>query len=185
MAGGDQPFYWDTCLFIAWLKDEKRKLSSEMDGVREYIERLKRREIKIITSTLTITETTEAKVEADVLNIFDDLMKRRNLSKVAVDMRVARLARDLRDYYSQRPDEFNKKTLSVPDSIHLAIAILYRAQEFNTFDRHNRSGTLGLLPLNGDVAGHRLTSASRSLTNRAWTYDGQETGIDNGSVAAG
>ncbi len=157
MAGSDQPFYWDTCLFIAWLKDEKRKTPGEMDGVREYIERLKRREIKIITSTLTITETTETKVGAGVLNIFDNLMKRRNLTRVAVDMRVAQLARDLRDYYSQRPDEFNKKTLSVPDAIHLATAILYRAQEFNTFDRHNRSGTLGLLPLNGDVAGHRLT----------------------------
>jgi hypothetical protein len=42
VAGAELIYYWDTCLFLAWIKDEERK-SGEMDGVREIIERSKRR----------------------------------------------------------------------------------------------------------------------------------------------
>jgi hypothetical protein len=39
MAGTNLPlYYWDTCLFLAWLKDEERK-SGEMDGVRDIIQK--------------------------------------------------------------------------------------------------------------------------------------------------
>ena len=47
MPGNTPIYYWDSCLFLAWLKDEERKLG-EMDGVREIIERSKRREVKIL-----------------------------------------------------------------------------------------------------------------------------------------
>jgi hypothetical protein len=40
MAGGDPVYYWDTCLFLAWLKDEERP-SGEMDGVREIMSDLR------------------------------------------------------------------------------------------------------------------------------------------------
>ncbi len=52
MAGTEPIYYWDSCLFLAWIKDEERP-SGEMDGVREVIERVKRRDAKIITSVLT------------------------------------------------------------------------------------------------------------------------------------
>ena len=123
MTGTDTIFYWDTCVFIAWLKDEKRP-SGEMDGVRAVIEGFKKRHFRIFTSVITFTEVTEAKVGAGVINMFEDLFKRPDLGRINVDPRVAKLARDLRDYYSARPEEFNNKTLSVPDSIHLATAIL-------------------------------------------------------------
>lgn len=29
MAGSEPTYYWDSCLFVAWLKDEERK-SGEM-----------------------------------------------------------------------------------------------------------------------------------------------------------
>jgi PIN domain len=59
---------------------------------------------------------------------------------------------DLRNHYAAK----GKKTLSAPDAIHLATAILYRADEFHTFDSDGSSRSLGLLPLSGDVGGHRL-----------------------------
>lgn len=38
MPGSEPLYYWDTCLFLAWIKDEVRP-SDEMSGVREVIER--------------------------------------------------------------------------------------------------------------------------------------------------
>ena len=154
MAGNDI-LYWDSCVFIAWLTNEDRP-TGELDGIRDIVERAKGREVSIITSALTYVEVTETKVGAGVMNMFDDLFKRRNMSRPAVDMRVAKLARDLRDYYLSRTQEYSGKTLSVPDAVHLATSILYRANAFHTFDRKNRHGTLGLLPLSGNVAGHGL-----------------------------
>jgi hypothetical protein len=45
MPGNSPLYYWDTCLFLAWLKDVERNLG-EMDGVRETIDRCRRREVK-------------------------------------------------------------------------------------------------------------------------------------------
>lgn len=154
MAGNSPIYYWDTCLFLAWLKDEQRN-TGEMDGVREVVDRVKRREVKLMTSVLTLTEVLSSKIPAGIDTLFTALLKR--VSKQGVDTKVATLAHDLRDYYVQRSAEHEGKTLSTPDAIHLATAILYRADEFHTFDEKNGRNTLGLLPLTGDVAGHRLT----------------------------
>jgi len=153
MAGAEPLYYWDTCLFLAWIKDEERK-SGEMAGVREVIERSKRREVKLVTSVLTATEVLSSKLPAGMGPLFLGLMKR--VYRVGIDSKVAGLAHDLRDYYAIRADQFEGKTLSTPDALHLATAILYRATEFHTFDADNGRKTLGLLPLSGNVAGHSL-----------------------------
>ena len=105
MAGVDN-YYWDSCLFIAWLKDEQNRKPGEMDGVRDYIERLKRREIVIITSTLTFVEVREAKIGAGGFEMFESVMQRKATQRVSVDTKVAKLAGNLRDYYSARQDEY-------------------------------------------------------------------------------
>lgn len=156
MPGRAEPYYWDACLFLAWLKDERRVVKGEMDGVREFINRFKRREIMLMTSTITYAEVTESKRPVGTLHLFDDLMKRPKFNKISVDIRVSKLARQLRDYYSSKFDEYGNKTLSVPDAIHLATAILYKAVEFHTFDKKSRKKSLGLLPLSGNVGGHNL-----------------------------
>jgi len=73
-----------------------------------------------------------------------------------MDTKVAAMAHDIRDHYMARSAEFGGKTLSAPDSIHLATAILYRVTEFHTFDGDGSSKSLGLLPLSGNVGGNRL-----------------------------
>jgi len=149
MPGNTPVYYWDTCLFLAWLKDEERK-NGEMDGVREVIERSKRRDAKIVTSTLTSIEVLSSKIPAGMKTLFDGLMKR--ISRLGMDTKVASLAHDLRDYYAL----LGGKTLSTPDAIHLATAILYRVDEFHTFDENGKNNSLGLIPLSGNVAGNRL-----------------------------
>ncbi|GAB9152916.1 type II toxin-antitoxin system VapC family toxin [Bradyrhizobium diazoefficiens] len=153
MAGTDPIYYWDSCLFLAWIKDEERP-TGEMDGVREVVERFKRREVKIVTSVLTTTEVLESRLPAGMKRLIDGMMKR--VSRISMDTKVAAMAHDLRDHYATRPAETSGKMLAVPDAIHLATAILYRATEFHTFDGGKTGKSLGLLPLSGDVAGHRL-----------------------------
>lgn len=162
MAGSDPVYYWDTCLLIAWIKDEQRA-SGEMDGVREVIARLKRREVKIITSVLTTVEALQCKLPAGVERLFLDTMKR--IVRVGVDSRIASMAHDIRNYYSLREQEFAGKTVFTPDAIHLATAIIYRVTEFHTFDRDGSNKALGLLPLSGDVGGHRLTICKPQARN--------------------
>jgi predicted nucleic acid-binding protein len=154
MPGINPLYYWDTCLFLAWIQDEQRP-SGEMDGVREVIDRCKRREATILTSVLTSTEVLESKLPAGMDRLFNGLMKR--IQHKGLDSKIAILAHDLRDYYAKNTAEFDGKTLSVPDAIHLATAIFYRADEFHTFDGSNGRKSLGLLPLSGNVAGHGLT----------------------------
>ena len=126
-----------------------------MTGVKAYVQKLQKREIQLMTSAITYTEVVATKLPVGVDEQFFDLMRRPSVSVVAADIRVAKMARDLRDYYSSQREKFNKKTLSTPDAIHLATAILYKAEEFHTFDSSNNR-SLGLLGLNGDVGGHRL-----------------------------
>lgn len=158
MSGSKPVYYWDTCLFLAWLKNETTRKPGEMDAIADMLERFKKRQISLITSVLTTTEISIAKIPAGTESLLEDVMQRPNFTRVAVDIRVAKLARDLRNWYITRSAEFNNKTLSVPDAIHLATAINYRANEFHTFDGKdsNKQNTLGLLPLSGNVGGHSL-----------------------------
>lgn len=153
MAGADPVYYWDTCLFLAWIKDEERP-TGEMDGVREIIQRFKRREVKIVTSVLTQVEVLQSRLPVGIGHLFLELIKR--ITRLGTDTKVALVAHDIRDYYMVRKAEYGGKTLSVPDAIHLATAILYRVDEFHTFDNDGDSKSLGLIPLSGNVGGHRL-----------------------------
>lgn len=155
MPGSKVPlYYWDTCLFLAWIKDEERP-TGEMAGVREVIARVKRREVIIATSVITTAEALESSLPAGMSTLFLGVLKR--TQQIAVDSHIARLAHDLRNWYATRSVEFNSKNLGVADALHLATAILYRVDEFHTFDRRNRANTLGLLPLSGNVGGNDLT----------------------------
>ena len=59
---GKQPlYYWDSCLFVAWIKDEQRK-GDDMAGVREVVNRAKRRDVMIMTSVLTTTEVLQSRL---------------------------------------------------------------------------------------------------------------------------
>lgn len=164
MAGVDPTYYWDTCLFLAWIKDEQRK-SGEMDGVREFIERCKRREAKIITSTLTNVEALQSQLPAGMERLFNDFMKR--IPRIGMDSKISSMAHDIRDYYQRNKDQNNGKLLTAPDAIHLATAVMYRAAEFHTFDdgKSGSSKNLGLLGLSGNVAGHRLTICKPQARN--------------------
>jgi hypothetical protein len=61
--------------------------------------------------------------------LFQDLLKRSSVEVVSVSRRVANLAREIRDILHSE----NIK-IAVPDSIHLATAIHYKASALHTYD---------------------------------------------------
>lgn len=142
MPGANPLYYWDTCLFLAWLKDESRA-SGEMAGVREVIERSKRRDCRLMTSVLTSVEVLQGRIPAGFETLFNGLLRR--INRVGMDTKVAGIAHDIRNHYAST----GASKLKTPDAIHLATAILHRADEFHTFDET-------LIALSGNVAGHRL-----------------------------
>ena len=76
---------------------------------------------------------------------------------VATDRRIATLASELRNYYQLQKVVDGLPALSSPDATHLATAIHFEVSEFQTFDaRDEPKKRRGLLPLNGNVAGHNL-----------------------------
>jgi predicted nucleic acid-binding protein len=156
---GSTPLYcWDTSVFLVWLKKEQsNRKPGEWDAVLSCMERLKRREIRVFTSVLTVAEIMMSQLPAGAEALFELFLQRPNCTKIGIDMRVAKLASSLRDYYYRERDD--KLTLSVPDSLQVATAILYKADEFHTFDEFDNRPYkwLALIPLSGNVAGHKLT----------------------------
>lgn len=149
MPGSSPVYYWDACLFLAWIMDEERP-TGEMDGVREIIDLSRKRDAVIMTSVLTSVEVLAAKIPVGMDTLFQQLMRRVN--RVGIDTKIVTLAHDIRNHYAK----LGGKTVATPDAIHLATAIIYRAVEFHTFDRDGSRQSLGLIPLSGDVAGNRL-----------------------------
>ena len=93
---------------------------------------------------------------------YTDIFQRSDINEIAVDYPIASLASEIRDFYIQArdllPENQRKKAMTVetPDALHLATAILYKADEFQTFDGDDRSRPNGLLLLGDKVATHDL-----------------------------
>lgn len=157
MKVGKPIIYWDTSVFLAWIKNESRP-NNEMDGVEDAANKIHKDHVVLITSEITMTEILESTLDDTAKKRFDDLFKRRNCKRVAIDQRVSGLAHDIRNYYQQKKAADGIATVTTPDAIHLATAILYDVTEFHTFDQNDKPNkSRALLPLNGDVAGHPLT----------------------------
>jgi hypothetical protein len=56
MAGGKRTLYWDTCIWLAWVRDEKRQDPGDMPGIQEQVKEFHGGKITIATSVLTLGE---------------------------------------------------------------------------------------------------------------------------------
>ncbi len=138
----ERKYYWDACVFIAWLKAEPGRVTL-CDGIVSEVEK---GDAVIITSSIVETEVLMGDLSAEVQEKFRALLKRKDVVAVNVDRTVSRLAGELRDYYrGQTP----KQSIQGMDAIHLATAILYKVDEFHTFEPR-------LIRYNGNLAGHPL-----------------------------
>lgn len=158
-TGKDHLVYWDTCVFLAWMNDEKRD-AGDMEALGKIASLVERAEVILITSTITRAEILQSKTAPDAMKKYDSLLRRSNVVPQNVDLPIAKLTSELMDHYLNTDFE-----LLTPDAIHLATAIHYNAAEFQTFDGVNPKQTprnvkrytrCGLLNLNGNVAGRTL-----------------------------
>ena len=144
MAHNIPKYYWDSVLFIAWLKNEKRK-PGEMEGLAEVVSMIDKKEAVLITSVVTRTEVLESSLSTENRGMFDNLFKRTNCKMVDLNAPIGELAHDIREYY-----KLQGKNIKTPDCQHLATAIAYECDELHTFDEDD------LLRLDGNIAGHKL-----------------------------
>ena len=150
MSGTKPIYYWDACVYLAWLKKETSKHLSSIEAIAE--ENKKRNNI-IVTSVITKLEVLDASLTADQERSFGECFSFGTHELYELDAGVALKAREYRSFYFKNP--VGGKKLSVPDAIHLATAFICQSDEFHTFDDGGKGG-ISLLALNGNVAGNPI-----------------------------
>jgi predicted nucleic acid-binding protein len=154
MTGKNDTVAWDTCIFLAWLKNETRA-PGEMEGIAQSIEAIENNRLNLIASATIFSEMFLGSLPQEVQDQFATFRQRSNVEiAIPADEGINNLAGVLRQFYSNIKD--GQPPLATPDAIHLATAITYEVKAFYTFDERGSYRSRGLLPLNGNVAGYKL-----------------------------
>jgi predicted nucleic acid-binding protein len=139
MASSPRQYYWDTCVFIAFLADERDGFGSAMDDIVQFLEDAQRGDCVIHCSTITMAEITRhnCKRETD----FDAFLEQWGAGIVSTspDPNTMRIASELRSAIYLKTG--GERKLHTPDAIHLATALTLidaygvSLDEFHTFDQ--------------------------------------------------
>lgn len=149
MADGIPQYYWDTCVFIAYLNDDRDGYGALIDDIGQFLNEARQGECLIHCSTITIAEITRANAAKSPHGDFSAFL--RDLSGAVVpispDPNVMALASELRSLAYIKTGGTRK--LHTPDAIHLASAVTlaeaYRVSltAFHTFDNGKSRGPDG------------------------------------------
>jgi predicted nucleic acid-binding protein len=152
MNGNRKLVYWDTGIFLALLSNEQRE-QNEMTGINEQVNLFDGGQLYLCTSVITLAEILQSQLPPKAVEAFEKLTQRRNFLLVNVNKSIAKIAQEIRNYYSKQLDAIGV-TLAVPDAIHVATAISRKCEVFYTFDAKDRPGkSRALIPLSGTIAG--------------------------------
>ena len=147
----DDLICWDSSVLISWLRgDEDADRNRATQAVVQHIEG---GVSKLVVSTLLYVEVLESRMPAGAAEQFKKFMQNRQMIEIiAVDIRIAEKAQAIRNKSS--------RTLTTPDAVHIATAVLSGAKLFHTFDE-------GLLRLSGrdEVDGLMITACEIPGTN--------------------
>jgi predicted nucleic acid-binding protein len=154
--------YWDTCVFLAWIKDESVWPEDVKKGIAQTIEMAMSGEVTIVTSALTMAEILEAKMTPEQKHRFAGIFAAPYLQLVDLDRRISTRSSTIRDYHDTRrynPDGSHKSGsfMRMPDAIHLATAIHMNVTAVHTLDGSGKNPRrLDMLELDGNVGGFPL-----------------------------
>jgi predicted nucleic acid-binding protein len=154
MSGSRKTYYWDTCVYLAWLNEEPRP---ELSAIKTLLTENRENKSTIITSTLTLVEVLAKKLPPEKEKLFRELFTFEIHTAYDLDIQIAFKARDIRGYYL----DLIKPRPSCADAIHLATAIFHQVDIFHTFDDGKKADPdtkekFSLLGHNGDIAGEVL-----------------------------
>jgi predicted nucleic acid-binding protein len=146
-------YYWDACIYLAWLKGEESHGKEYMDALKLIAHENFEMKNVIITSVITQIEVLSARLTPDQEELFKKSFHSQFHIQYDVDPPIAQKARQFRESLLNP----SGKGLCLPDAIHLATASIYKADEVLTFDDGQKDRkTLGLLELNGDMRIEKL-----------------------------
>lgn len=141
--------YWDSCVFIAYLNDERDSYGSSIDHIGQYLDEARQGRCKIFCSTITIAEITSNYLNKTNFATFSDFLEDYTsaIVQIGADPNVMVLASQLRSLEYRKGN--GKRRLMTPDAIHLATAIIlqdtYKVSltAFHTFDSGKAKGPDG------------------------------------------
>jgi predicted nucleic acid-binding protein len=158
----DNPvIYWDTCVFFAWIKQETFWSEEITKGIEQTIEQVYAKRAVLMTSVVTLTEVLQSQMTVEDKEKYQKAFGHPQLQLMDADRRIAAKAAFIREFYDTRVIEAgivkSGSIMSLGDALHLATAIHYGVDEFQTLDGGGRrKRRIDLLKLNGSVAGSRL-----------------------------
>ena len=127
---------WDSSVLISWIRGDASVV--RVQAMKTVVEAVESGAYRLAVSALLYAEVLESTMPAPAIGQFEKFMQNRAMvSIVAVDIRVARKAQMIRDTLRKKGE-----SVSTPDAVHIATAIVSGAQFFHTFDDR-------LLRLNG------------------------------------
>lgn len=168
MPNNPKLLYWDSCIFLAWLKDEDRP-EGEMAGLASIAREVEKKNFSVITSVITIAEILTGRSGEEVVAEFRKLFQRSNFQLMNVDERIAAKASEIRNHYIEEAKREEVSSIRFADSLHLATAITSRVSRFHTFDGSHEKR--GLLDLNGDVAGYPLVIEKPGTAQKEFDFE--------------
>jgi predicted nucleic acid-binding protein len=139
MPNNNDGFYWDSCVFLAYLNGEEGRDSTILNSFTEIIQRKQ----KIYTSTIAIVEAAHKdeekiknKLNKESKQLLEKFWNNKSLILVEVNPIIARNARDM--IREGLPKGFS---LSAKDAVHIATAnflntyLNHSILEFHTYDQ--------------------------------------------------
>ena len=133
--------YWDTCVFVAYLNDERVAYGNVIDDIEQYLEEAALGRWKIYTSTLTIAEIPRARLRGGRnFSSFSHFLSayRASIIQITPDPNIMEIASDLHGVRYTKSQ--GVRSLPTPDAIHLASALVLQTtygvalDAFHTFD---------------------------------------------------
>ena len=154
MNGRKIKYYWDTCIYLAWLRQEQTHKGT-IPSIEGIIQRARDGKVTIYTSVITIAEVLTEKLPAKQRKDFEGCFRFGEHELYDVDVRIAQKASKIREIALAL---HNGKKIKTPDAIHIATAQIIGVEQLHTLDNE-------LIALHGSKAVDGLNITKPSLTD--------------------
>lgn len=133
--------YWDTSAFIALLKGEANHGTGILAALASQAGAFDRGQLVLASSTISLLEVLSADVSDDIRERFEAMLRRSNFQPIGASEAVMRAAARVRQhcYGRHRNGSGEPYVVSAPDAIHVASAMMLKADVLVTLDSANKS----------------------------------------------